>query len=220
MKNFKLELRGLKKIFKRLEQMMTNLINEKIKILGGMEKLRGEGKILSNDVIKEFESATSLTLPEDYKYFLKIYGDAYFNEYVVYSPKSETAIYVHDEVDELPNYWFKGSSVGSFHGLHVDDEDEELELMTWFKCYKERMPERFLAIADDGMGNQVCMSLAEVDYGKVYWWDHENEWDAEGYEEDTGKAMPDEAKYQNVYLLAESFTEFIQGLTIYEDDED
>ena len=44
----------------------------------------------------------------------------------------------------------------------------------------------------------------------MYWWDHELEWDAEDYEAETGMPMPAEAKYQNVYLVANGLTEFLK----------
>lgn len=76
------------------------------------------------------------------------------------------------------------------------------------------MPEGFLPFADDGLGNQLCLCLQPENSQKVYWWDHELEWDAEDYEEETGNTMPAEAKYQNCYLIADTFADFFEKLTI------
>ena len=64
-----------------------------------------------------------------------------------------------------------------------------------------RVPDNFLIIGNDPGGNQICLSIAGNDYGKVYFWDHENEV-AEG----------EEPGYQNVYLIANSFDEFLDTL--------
>ena len=62
------------------------------------------------------------------------------------------------------------------------------------------MPAKFLPIADDGMGNLIVLSLDSKNFGKVYFWDSNIEWDEEDYLEETGKIMPEEAKFQNLWL--------------------
>ena len=58
--------------------------------------------------------------------------------------------------------------------------------------FEDRISRNFLVIGCDPGGNQICLSAAGEDSGKVYFWDHEDEVD-EGEEPD----------YENVYLIAE-----------------
>jgi hypothetical protein len=78
------------------------------------------------------------------------------------------------------------------------------------------MPAKFLPIADDGMGNLIVMSLNLKDYEKVYFWDSDAEWDSEDYLEETGKMMPEEVKYQNLWLIGSNFENFWERLSIDE----
>ena len=122
-----------------------------------------------------------------------------------------SAEYIHDESLGLPNYSFEGSGLSHFYGVSSNSFKNDLSEI--LKCYQNRMPDNFLPIADDGLGNQICISLNNESSGYVYWWDHENEWDEDDYQEDTGEHMPIEARYQNVYLIAKSFGEFLTKLT-------
>ena len=69
-----------------------------------------------------------------------------------------------------------------------------------------------IPIADDGGGHQICVGIKGKECGKVYYWDHHNEWDEQDYLEDYGEPMPSDVKFQNVYLIAESFEDFIRRL--------
>lgn len=78
------------------------------------------------------------------------------------------------------------------------------------------MPAKFLPIADDGMGNLIVLCLDSTNFGKVYFWDANVEWDEEDYLEETGKMMPEEAKFQNLWLIGLSFEDFWERLSIDE----
>ena len=82
------------------------------------------------------------------------------------------------------------------------------------------MPKYFLSIGSDIFGNQICISLNDEEYGYIYWWDHENEWYDFYYFEETGKEMPEEVKYQNLHLIAHSFTEFLKNLQVIDEDDE
>ena len=86
------------------------------------------------------------------------------------------------------------------------------------KEFKNRMPAKFLPIADDGMGNLIVISLNLKDYEKVYFWDSDAEWDSEDYLEEIGKMMPEEVKYQNLWLIGSNFENFWERLSIDEWD--
>jgi len=79
-----------------------------------------------------------------------------------------------------------------------------------------RMPSTIIPIADDGGGNQICIGIKGGEQGKIYYWDHNNEWDEEDYLLDHGRPMPPEVKFQNVHLIASSFVDFISRLETLE----
>ena len=97
------------------------------------------------------------------------------------------------------NSYDGGQDIGvtSFFGIsknRLDDLIEQNQIFGW------RMPENILAIADGPCGNLICLHLIT---GEVYWWDHEQEAAAFGDEEPS---------FDNMLLLASSFTEFLQRL--------
>jgi hypothetical protein len=58
----------------------------------------------------------------------------------------------------------------------------------------------------DPFGNAICIGLNGARCGKVYFWEHENEWDQ----------MEESA--DNLFMLANSFTKFVARLAPSEDD--
>ncbi|MCL1992123.1 MAG: SMI1/KNR4 family protein [Spirochaetes bacterium] len=178
---------------------MKKSLSSLVKEMGGFNK----NQPVAKDAVKKFEDILKTELPQDYKEFLLEYGYALPEEYVVFSPMKKSSEYIHDESTGVPNYSFEGSGLSHFYGT---------DLTHLIERYKDRMPENFLPVADDGLGNQICMSLNEKTFGYVYWWDHENEWDEEDYFDEVGEKMPSEAKYQNLYLIANSFYDFFEKL--------
>ena len=59
------------------------------------------------------------------------------------------------------------------------------------------MPESLIPLGDDGRGNQICLGVSGDETGKVFYWDHNNEWDEEDYFADYGEPMPEEVRFQN-----------------------
>ena len=99
-------------------------------------------------------------------------------------------------------FWIKegveGSDVCRFYGLHDGP--------TWYmiEAYLERpqlgIPPGLLVIGDDGTGNRICLSVREDERGAVYFYDHE-----------LHPRNPE--TYEGITKLADSFTEFLAGLT-------
>lgn len=69
------------------------------------------------------------------------------------------------------------------------------------RSHKDRVPAGFLPIARDPGGNLICLALEGENANKVFFWDHENE-----YEEG------EEVGYKNTNLIASSFEEFLASL--------
>jgi hypothetical protein len=92
-----------------------------------------------------------------------------------------------------------GSSVRYFHGLRKNADDDDL--LRNMDVYKDRMPTDFLPIASDFGGNKIVMAISGQYYGRVFFWDHENE-------VDEGSV----AGMQNMSLVAKNFSAFLSGL--------
>jgi hypothetical protein len=86
-------------------------------------------------------------------------------------------------------------------------------------CYRSRMPACFLPISNLH-GDLFCLNLGELDFGKVYYWDHRDEPDPEAYAEFFGMPTPAHLMYENVYLVANSFEEMWQQVYVTEEWED
>ncbi|MHC5309158.1 hypothetical protein ACYSNM_03605 [Myroides sp. LJL116] len=64
----------------------------------------------------------------------------------------------------------------------------------------------------DGIENKILVSLQDHDYGRAYFLNHECEFDVNDYLEETGEVMPEEAKYQNLWLIETSLEDFFDRL--------
>jgi hypothetical protein len=140
-------------------------------------------KSVSITEIISFEEKIGRNLPKTYQLFLLKHNGGH--------PKSNVF-----------SYKFNGrslkSSIHYFLGLTDDDSDSLEENL---EAYQNRIPRNCFPIAYDSSGNLILLSIEGNDREKVYFWDHENEAD-EGEEPD----------YRNVYLIADTFDEFLAGL--------
>ena len=193
------------------------LIEQQVKRCGGMIPVApGVTYGLSSKDRVEIEMAQDARLPSEYAVFAANYGGHRFGCMVRFSTKAVDPLYKHPKWTGLPNKRVKGSMISHFYGS-MDGDDPPVAL-TWAQnAYQSRIPSELLPIADDGQGNQICIACVGEMTGAIYFWDHDNEWDAEDYEDDTGEEMPQEAKFQNVYLAAESLGEFLKGLEVVPD---
>ena len=188
-------------------------IENDIARLGGLRPIEDQFQPLNQTELTEIEKTVAGKLPANYAWLLSAYGECLFVNSVVFKPEKQEPEYSNMQEFGIPNGAdFFGSGVSTIYGKR--QEGNSFTLLKKLRVFRDRMPEGFLPFADDGLGNQLCLCVHAANYQKVYWWDHELEWDAEDYEEETGTAMPVAAKYQNVYLVANSFTEFFEKLTI------
>lgn len=97
--------------------------------------------------------------------------------------------------------WLVGESVPVelFYGLEQNDYD----IREAIKTYNEQLPEQIIPIADADGGDLICLDVSEINQGKIYFWDHE---------------LRD--REQDLFLIADTFTEFIEGLFVVEDDDE
>jgi len=78
------------------------------------------------------------------------------------------------------------------------------------RIYRERIPRSLLPIATAPGGDLICLGVGGSDIGKVFFWDHENEWDSEDFT-DLNPA-PRNVVFQNVVLVANSFGDFVMSM--------
>lgn len=158
---------------------------------------------LGEQEVAGVEAVAGGRLPDDYRDFARTYGAATFGQLVEFRlghPESLLAESSAPRYETAPFSHFYGGSAGPH------DIGKKLQI------YKHRMPEGLIPIGDDGAGNQICLGVLGLEHGKVYYWDHHNEWDEDDYEEEHGTPMPPEGKLRNMYLVADSFEEFIGRL--------
>ena len=188
-------------------------IENEINRLGGIQPLEAKYYPLSQAEVGDVENEVVGKLPDDYVHLLLTYGEFTFInsiEFILHKQKPE---YKHKKSLGIPNGTdFSGSMVALMYGKRKSADS--FTLIRKLQVFRSRMPAGFLPFADDGLGNQLCICLQADNYQKIYWWDHELEWDEDDYEEEVGKTMPVTAKYQNVYLVADSMTSFFERLTI------
>ncbi len=113
---------------------------------------RNEYGAIDEKHIVEFEKDNGVTLPNDYKEFLKEYnGGEPVNKIL---PKPNTTIqYVYGMVEE-PSW---------------------ASLFKAIDTFQNRIPSWYVPIANDDGGNLIIMNLYEESRGVIAFWDHENE---------------------------------------------
>jgi hypothetical protein len=144
-------------------------------------KFRKVGVPLSESILLKHESSWGFRLPEPYRAFLLQNNGG--------SPVKDC-------------FNFKESTTGSDLRRFLGITGESLDLPSTLAIYKGRLPARFFPIGKDSGGNVICISVADDDLGKVYFWDHDTE---AGTGESPELAM-------NTILIADSFQEFLEGL--------
>ncbi len=148
-------------------------------------KVKDKEKEITLEVINALENRKSIKFPKDYTAHLLTHNGGH--------P-------ITDTYDFVEGNFINSSDVAWFYALY-DGYDENLEKKIDIYNNLGRMPKEFVPIGRDSCGNQICLCVQGKNYGKVYFWNHEEE-------ADEGK----EPTYDNLYLIANSFTDFINSL--------
>lgn len=173
-----------------------------------MQKLYIEKEIsdyrINNNDIKNIEKLKHCVLPTDYKEFLLKHNGG--------SPNFDTF--------EINNDFSDGSSsfddIRFFFGIDNTSSRKNYDIFKKIKQSKNRIPEELLPIATDSLGNIICIGIKEKHYGKIYFWDHENEAGARNPFDNTIKPW-----WENITLITNNFTDLLNSLCKYElDDND
>ena len=171
-----------------------NKYQTKMESLGYYFVRKGVCQSTDDEQFKKIEEQIGATLPADYASFLVEYGGSAFG--------SEAGYVAFPILEEYPRG--KQGFVDVFCGIIPGDC---YDIIDNYLTYKGRMPFNLLPIADDPMGNAICLAIYGEDEGKVYFWYHE--------EEDVVDEGIEPSR-DNLYLVAHSFEEFINSLYIWE----
>lgn len=142
-----------------------------------------------------FEKIIDNSLPKDYSSWLLKYNGG--------KPEKESTFKITDNFHENDGY----ESVKYFFAICNNDT---YSLEAKYYNYQNRIPKELIPIANDPFGNKVCLGIKGKHFNKVYFWDHENE------------VMEDnqEPWWDNVYLIANTFADFINKLFYAEVNEE
>jgi hypothetical protein len=139
--------------------------------------------------LKEVESEINGRLPPSYREMLKTVGGVFF----------ASEVYYHDPQAKMPVMF------GGFYEFN--------ELLKAIRSHEEVLPDGIIPIGDDGGGNLYCLGVKGDDFSKVFFHDHGVGWDEEAQDYLVrGETLPLRLRYQTVYLLANSFDEFVNSM--------
>jgi|SRR5690625_552941 len=140
---------------------------------------------ISRKDMEDFETSNSIELTDHYKRFLLKWngGAPYVGVFMISEEGGPTVM----------NYFY---SIG-----HTDND-----LADSLDSFHLRLPEGFISIGDDGVGNAILLGISGPHYDQIYFWDHENESDL------------DEPDMSNMCFLADNIWAFLDNL--YEDESD
>lgn len=156
-----------------------------------------ESEVPTNlDAIKVFETKWGIKLPSDYIEWLLRHNGG--------SP-------IYNAYNMLDRRLYNDGRIAWFYALYDGDAcNLEKEKIFWHE-YSNRIPRELIPIADTGIdSDRICICVDDKNYGKIYLWVHQYEDYVEGRE----------PWWHNVCLIANSFTDFINGLYKYELDHD
>jgi hypothetical protein len=148
----------------------------------------------TEDQIKNMERQIGVSLPSDYRKFMALYnggqiliGSVFPEFQVTWSGKS---------------FGFDRSSVSYVYTLNRDINFSWHDAFLTLVKDQQRIPKDTIPIAHDRGSNQILLGVGESNFGKIYLWLK----DYASIEDDIAP------NYDNVGLIANSFTEFLQKL--------
>ena len=140
---------------------------------------------LTSEQLFEFEQKHNLKLPDDYRSFLLKYNGGRPN------PEIIDFIQYGENQSDIVNY---------LCGIHDGEYWASLE---WhMESLNNRGPAGFVPFGYDPGGNIYLLGVIAEHFGKVYFWDHENE----------SMLYDKEPDFENISIIADSFSEFLNKL--------
>jgi hypothetical protein len=149
-----------------------------------MDMRKKNNMILETD-IQDFEQKIGTSLPPEYRNFLLKYNGG------------RPTLYIFPETKDLYPL-----ALSDLFGLNTEKDYDNL--LHKIDIYDGRIHPSFISIGDDPGGDQFVLGIRGKFKGKVYYWDHNSELENDEF---TENELP-----ENMYLLADSFDEFIDKL--------
>jgi len=162
-------------------------LDEKLKQCG-IRPLRKSYLSLSATQVQDIESKVG-PFPTEYRDVVMKYGGAIFDLEVYFAPADPRFREIAPDGRATLDFLF-----GDQEGDNFWDSNSLTANIEWMKL---RMPETMIPIADSA-NDHICLGIRGADRGKVFYWDREGE--------------PETVGYDNLYLIADSFGDFIAGL--------
>ena len=179
--------------------------SDKFNELGGIYAVEKERGFLpmTEEEIRELEGVIGNPLPSDYRAFLQFYGRAVFGKLTSFPC-------IEPPPSSGPN---NRQPLDLFYG---SDREPFQSLSKSIGRYRGRMAPTMIPIASNMFGDQICLGVAGSEREKVYFWDHDDERDEGDFRAVYGndKPIPHDWWFQNTYLIANSFEEFILALEV------
>ncbi len=139
-----------------------------------------DSKPLDITLLNTFESEYHLKLPGGYRNFLIKYNGGY-------PEKNIFTIIINGKKNDGMIHRFLGITHSELDGMYH-----------YINIYKNRIPKDLFPIAYDPAGNLIVIGIFGRRFGKIYFWDHEDE--------------REEPSYRNVHFISNDFSVFINSL--------
>lgn len=146
--------------------------------------------------LRDYEAAIGEELPSDYRGFINYAGAPLSMKNIVcFHPKQASPWDDESGVQEVSVFYGFGQGLDALERAYA--------------VFGGGMPLSMIPIANAPFGNQICLGISGDERGRVYFWDKDDE------REITGDRVND---FGNLYLIANSFSEFVESLFVAEDE--
>lgn len=144
--------------------------------------INSQHETLSNRDLLNLESSLGVALPDDYRRFLLQHNGG--RPYPKAFPLPNNPRDSHAFIERLFCV-----STGNMY-----DIQKNADLM------KGRLPAELLPIAEDPGGNLICIAVLGENRGKIYFWEHEEEF------------IDQAPSFENIYFVANNFDDLLNSL--------
>lgn len=155
-----------------------------------LQQIRESGPPTTERNVFDFETRTGLRLPASYRKFLLTNNGG--------RPVPDTFKVLNWDASRTAN-------VQTFYALG-DRRSSAGDLLELYERFKHRIPVDLVPIGNTDSDDIICISCLRLTPGAVYLWDH------------VGEHHP--PTYENIYKVADSFEEFLDGLHEYVDPDE
>jgi len=184
------------------------MIDRKLRTLGIAPAGSPQFVPMSDLELRTIEQELGARLPQGLRDLLTMFGASRFPD----GARVETR-------DQLPERVSRDGHTASVEDFYGAAESGLARGLAWgIKAFAGRMPATVIPMARSAMGDQILIGIAGSEAGKVFYWFLGNEPpDEEEYLEDHGEPMPPAEWFRNLTLIAESFEDFVDRISVVRD---